>query len=237
MICKGVGCVGWSLGKHLWKGSTFSSTLSSSSAVSIGSRNCYLLFARLRCGQILRQGRTLYCSSTGFEHEKRRLFHTSTRGLAPRMDYYKMLGISSTATQKEIKTAYYRKSLLHHPDKHQGDLDAAKKFGLLTKAYSILSQPDLRREYDAGKPTGYDRQGPRMRNQRRAGPMNYHNAHFDFQAYFRGHYGDSTKRMKQRKNREEMQKRIQVVIEQSGSSSTMLFVLCAGVVWYMLRWA
>ena len=61
-------------------------------------------------------------------------------------DYYKILGISKTANEAEIKKAYRKESLKHHPDKG-GD---EEKFKLCSEAYNILSDETKRRRYDAG---------------------------------------------------------------------------------------
>ncbi|QRV73713.1 DnaJ domain protein [Ceratobasidium sp. AG-Ba] len=61
-------------------------------------------------------------------------------------DYYKILNINKDATESEIKKAYRRESLLHHPDKG-GD---EEKFKLVVEANAVLSDPQRRRRYDAG---------------------------------------------------------------------------------------
>ncbi|EPQ27037.1 uncharacterized protein PFL1_05321 [Pseudozyma flocculosa PF-1] len=61
-------------------------------------------------------------------------------------DYYKILSVSKTASESEIKKAYRKESLKHHPDKG-GD---EEKFKLCSEAYNILSDPAKRRRYDAG---------------------------------------------------------------------------------------
>ncbi|WFD29585.1 hypothetical protein MSPP1_000594 [Malassezia sp. CBS 17886] len=61
-------------------------------------------------------------------------------------DHYKILGVPKSASESEIKKAFRRESLKHHPDKG-GDED---KFKLCSEAYSILSDETKRRRYDAG---------------------------------------------------------------------------------------
>ncbi|KDE07038.1 hypothetical protein MVLG_02616 [Microbotryum lychnidis-dioicae p1A1 Lamole] len=61
-------------------------------------------------------------------------------------DHYKTLGISSTASEDEIKKAYRKQSLIHHPDK--GGSDAS--FKEVGEAYAILSDPQRRRKFDMG---------------------------------------------------------------------------------------
>lgn len=60
-------------------------------------------------------------------------------------NHYTCLGLQRTATQEEIKAAYRRLALIHHPDKPGGD---AEKFRLLQQAYETLSDPAKRRAYD-----------------------------------------------------------------------------------------
>lgn len=73
------------------------------------------------------------------------------------VDLYAILGVSHSATDKELRSAYRRLSLLLHPDKHLhsdiGDdtilsADAESAFGRVASAYSILSDPKKRRIYD-----------------------------------------------------------------------------------------
>ncbi|PWN50758.1 hypothetical protein IE53DRAFT_374447 [Violaceomyces palustris] len=63
-----------------------------------------------------------------------------------RTSYYKILGVPKTASESDIKKAYRKESLKHHPDKG-GD---EEKFKLCSEAYNILSDENKRRRYDAG---------------------------------------------------------------------------------------
>ncbi|XP_073834219.1 dnaJ homolog subfamily C member 30, mitochondrial-like [Musca autumnalis] len=65
-------------------------------------------------------------------------------------DHYDVLGIPRKATQSEIKAAYYRLSMMYHPDKNQGSDSAALKFREITQAYEVLGNYKLRRLYDKG---------------------------------------------------------------------------------------
>lgn len=67
-------------------------------------------------------------------------------------DHYKILGVSKTATPGEIRKAYLKLSLQYHPDKNP-DPNAAEEFKKIAHAYKILSDPEFRQEYDAGKST------------------------------------------------------------------------------------
>lgn len=76
--------------------------------------------------------------------------HISTGNVAYSANYYEALGISKNSTQGEIKAAYYRLSMLYHPDKNQGSESAAIKFREITQAYEVLGNFRLRRLYDKG---------------------------------------------------------------------------------------
>lgn len=63
-------------------------------------------------------------------------------------DYYEVLGVSRTATEAEIKSAYRRLAVRYHPDKNPGDAEAEEKFKEAAEAYSILFDAEQRRRYD-----------------------------------------------------------------------------------------
>ena len=63
-------------------------------------------------------------------------------------DYYKVLGISRTASKSEVKSAYRKLARLRHPDVNRGSESAAHEFALLSKAYRVLIDPQERAYYD-----------------------------------------------------------------------------------------
>ncbi|XP_008049042.1 dnaJ homolog subfamily C member 30, partial [Carlito syrichta] len=65
---------------------------------------------------------------------------TYARGDSPysRTALYELLGVSSTATQAQIKEAYYRQSFLYHPDRNSGSAEAAERFTRISQAYVVL---------------------------------------------------------------------------------------------------
>ncbi|MDY6939913.1 MAG: J domain-containing protein [Cyanobacteriota bacterium] len=63
-------------------------------------------------------------------------------------DYYKLLGVSPTATGSEIKQVYRRLARKYHPDLNPGDKAAEEKFKDIGEAYEVLSDPGRRQEYD-----------------------------------------------------------------------------------------
>ena len=68
--------------------------------------------------------------------------------MADKRDYYEVLGVSKSADDAELKKAYRKLAKKYHPDVNPGDKDAEAKFKEATEAYTILSDPDKRRQYD-----------------------------------------------------------------------------------------
>ncbi|WP_452228067.1 MULTISPECIES: DnaJ C-terminal domain-containing protein [unclassified Lacinutrix] len=64
------------------------------------------------------------------------------------IDYYKALGISKTASEKDIKKAYRKLARKHHPDLNPNDKEAEKKFKEINEANEVLSNPENRKKYD-----------------------------------------------------------------------------------------
>jgi molecular chaperone DnaJ len=69
--------------------------------------------------------------------------------LAPR-DLYSVLGVSREATADEIKRAYRKLARKYHPDRNQGDKESEERFKEVQEAYDTLSDPEKRKQYDAG---------------------------------------------------------------------------------------
>ena len=63
-------------------------------------------------------------------------------------DYYEVLGVNRSASPEEIKRAYRKVALQHHPDKNPGDKTAEEKFKEASNAYDVLSDPEKRKIYD-----------------------------------------------------------------------------------------
>lgn len=90
--------------------------------------------------------------------EVRQLLHEAKINLkrSKRKDYYKILGVGKQADAEEIKKAYRKRAMVHHPDRHSHASDAEqkeqeKKFKEVGEAYAVLSDAQKRMRYDQGK--------------------------------------------------------------------------------------
>uniref|UniRef100_A0A8C5GQZ3 J domain-containing protein n=1 Tax=Gouania willdenowi TaxID=441366 RepID=A0A8C5GQZ3_GOUWI len=70
-----------------------------------------------------------------------------------KQDFYKVLGVPRTATQKEIEKAYYQMATKYHPDTNKEDPQAKEQFAQLAEAYEVLRDEVKRKQYDSA---GFD---------------------------------------------------------------------------------
>ena len=63
-------------------------------------------------------------------------------------DYYEVLGVSRTAKDAEIKAAFRKLAMQHHPDRNPGDAECEHRFKELNEAYDVLKDGDKRAAYD-----------------------------------------------------------------------------------------
>nr|XP_054754714.1 dnaJ homolog subfamily A member 3, mitochondrial-like [Lytechinus pictus] len=84
-----------------------------------------------------------------------RNIHTSTTALSGKRDFYQVLGVPKTATQKEIKKAYYELAKKYHPDRNKENPDASKKFAEVAEAYEVIGDEGRRKEYDMVGQAGF----------------------------------------------------------------------------------
>lgn len=71
------------------------------------------------------------------------------------MDYYKLLGVEKSASPEEIKKAYRKLALKHHPDRNKGNKEAEEQFKKISEAYAVLSDKEKRHQYDTVGSAGF----------------------------------------------------------------------------------
>jgi len=76
-----------------------------------------------------------------------------------KQDYYKILDVEKTASDKEIKAAYRKMAMKYHPDRNPDNKESEDKFKAAAEAYEVLSDPEKRRRYDQFGHAGVDGMG------------------------------------------------------------------------------
>jgi molecular chaperone DnaJ len=69
-------------------------------------------------------------------------------------DYYRVLGVSDTASQKDIRSAFRKLSRQYHPDANPDDKAAEERFKEVSTAYDVVGDPEKRKEYDEVRKLG-----------------------------------------------------------------------------------
>ncbi len=73
-----------------------------------------------------------------------------------RRDYYVVLGVERNATEVELKKAFKRQAMKHHPDRNPDNAEAVEKFKEAKEAYEVLSDAQKRAAYDQFGHAGVD---------------------------------------------------------------------------------
>ncbi len=110
--------------------------------------------------------------------------------MAEKRDYYEVLGVSKTASEQEIKSAFRKKAKEFHPDLNKDDPNAAEKFKEAQEAYSVLSDENKRKMYDQYGHAGVGNGGSGAGGF--GGYSNFDGAGFDFGDIFDSIFGGSS---------------------------------------------
>lgn len=110
-------------------------------------------------------------------------------------DYYKVLGVSKSATQEEVKKAFRKLAIKHHPDKNPGDKKAEEKFKEINEANEVLGDIEKRKKYDelGSNWKQYQQQGDQFAGQRRYSGSRQQdfNQSSEFSDFFESFFGSS----------------------------------------------
>ncbi|XP_041827938.1 uncharacterized protein LOC121631236 [Melanotaenia boesemani] len=131
--------------------------------------------------------------------------------------YYDILEVSPTATQAQIKTAYYKQSFIYHPDRNSDSDDATARFSEISEAYMVLGNKGLRKKYDRGllnlsdltatirpsKDTTRSSTKQQGAGRQSVAGADSRGGVFDFDKFFKSHYSEQLQRQREIKGRKE----------------------------------
>lgn len=171
--------------------------------------------------------------------------------------YYEILGVSPTATQAQIKTAYYKQSFVFHPDRNSGSDEATARFSDINEAYTVLGNKGLRKKYDRGllslsdltatiRPSGKDTTGGSAKQQgdgrRPVVGRDFQGGVFDFDHFYRSYYNEQLQRQRDIRVRKEeiLKKRQETVSDKKLGKMTevgvgMLLIFAMGILMSLKR--
>lgn len=113
------------------------------------------------------------------------------------IDYYKILGVSKTASDSDIKKAYRKLARKYHPDLNPNDKEAERKFKEINEANEVLSNPENRKKYDQyGKDwkhaEAFEKAKQSQHQYKNTGQQHYRNySESDFSDFFESMFGGS----------------------------------------------
>ncbi|MBI2887372.1 MAG: J domain-containing protein [Chloroflexi bacterium] len=151
----------------------------------------------------------------------------------PGKDYYAILGVSRTASEKEIKQAYRRLARKHHPDVNPGDKQAEAHFKEINNAYEVLADPEKRKKYDLygehwQQADQFSQQWPGAGGRRGAGApggaTGFGGIDFDLQDIFGGIFGERSGRARSHRG-QDLEHHTEITLEEAYHGSTRVLQL------------
>lgn len=109
-------------------------------------KNSHFWTASLCC--LHRAGSIFSAPKSGVKLKYFKVSRYSTGAKTKKKNFYRVLGVSPKATQAQIKNAFYKLSITHHPDKHKGSEESHEKFQEITEAYNVIGNQEARKQYD-----------------------------------------------------------------------------------------
>lgn len=182
---------------------------------------------------------------SGYAPQSEPLFKTKT-------GYYDILDVGPSATQAQIKTAYYKQSFLYHPDRNAGSETSTSRFSDISEAYTVLGNKTLRKKYDRGlltlsdlvrtgsapgkEPAGSD---AKSRTESRRSVMGEDDREkiYHFDAFFKFHYQEQLRREKElRLGRDKLLKKQTESFEEKNADWLVGMGMCCTVALASLLW-
>ncbi|XP_065334033.1 dnaJ homolog subfamily C member 30, mitochondrial [Cloeon dipterum] len=166
----------------------------------------------------------------------RKLFSQTQRMIASsagKKTHYDSLGVAPTASQGEIKNAYYKLSKVYHPDRNKGSQEAADKFRQITEAYETVGNVQKRRMYDKGGlfETHVDMQETEEQKSvskfYKSRGMTYTGKTpiYDFDEWSREHYGRTFARREKAKERHQSKINLNMNVRDHNESLTFMLLV------------
>nr|CAH7769605.1 unnamed protein product [Callosobruchus chinensis] len=169
-------------------------------------------------------------------------------------NHYDSLGITNGSTQGEIKSAYYKLSMVYHPDKNPNDAASSEKFRDITAAYEVLGNIKTRKLYDKGLYMGSMGHSPAAGEPAEEPMDRFHKSRetrakpptptgrtpiYDFDEWSKQHYGATFQRKQTNKEKARIYQMQREMEQRSAKAETVLFLLsllffiCYEYLWYV----
>ena len=152
---------------------------------------------------------------------------SSDGGKQTKKNFYKILGVSPKATQGQIKNAFYKLSLKHHPDKHKGSEQSHDKFQEISEAYNALANQETRIQYDRELVAqGRLRTEHTQASSPPTSPKKPAESIYNFDEWTRAHYsGQLNRRQRSKIDRAELEKELNKPRISIGSTRTIVLIM------------